>query len=630
MKNKVGRPFCLLLAVLLLALTCMPMPAAAADVDLEVTPDPNNHLDKAMTIFVGETLKLRVNLGPPVETIDMDPITGGIIHLNTGNINSSQVIEVTGLIAGTVELNFNCRWAYSYISGGKITFTVRQGFPITITQTAGGTVTPAGNSSGVLYVPPYNEPVFKAAADTGYHFDHFILDGSPVNSGSELALPPVSEPHSISVVFKPNSHLVTVVDGSGSGTYDYNSTVPITADPAPHGMHFVGWGGNIIFADPNAVSTSFVMPNDSVLIQVMYDYNIHTVTVNGGMGNGAYTYGDTVTITADAAPRGMRFQRWDAAGVTLANPRDETTSFSMPDGDVTVTAVYRKISVPGPGYTDAGLDLQSAAFDRNPDAADNRDVTVTLSPGSYSLDDIRLRGVLLTAGKDYSVSGGSYTFKKEFLTGLSEGDHRITFGMSGGTDPVLTVTVKDSTEAWSNPFSDVQPGDWFYGDVEYAHQKGLFLGTAENRFSPNTPVTRAMAVTVLGRAAGIDPSAHPDSAFDDVELNTYYAPYSAWAKELGIVEGIGDGLFAPGNPITREDLSLMFYRYADAMDITLDETREPGGFADQQSIRAYAGEAVDTLYRAGVINGKPGKLFDPRGTATRAETAAMLHRFPEV
>lgn len=173
-------------------------------------------------------------------------------------------------------------------------------------------------------------------------------------------------------------------------------------------------------------------------------------------------------------------------------------------------------------------------------------------------------------------------------------------------------------------------GDWFYGDVAYVNQKGLFLGTGDHMFSPGRPITREMAVTVLGRMADVDPAAYKKSAFEDVAENQYSMPYVAWAAEQGIVEGIGNNLFAPGKDITREDLCLMLYRYARAMDIRLPEITVPGSFGDGESIRPYARDAVAALAGAGVIQGKPGNLFDPKGTATRAETAAILRRISEI
>lgn len=455
MKKKAGRPVGLLLAILMLAAACLPVPAAAADMDLEVTvKGALNQFHETATIFVGETLKLNVILAPQVYDVDIAAKVPGFISSSKNNIKASQVIEVTGLTAGTDELEF-----YELIMGmpylaGKITFTVKKGNPVTVIQPAeGGHITPPGNTSGKVYVETGGEsPKFQAIPDAGYHFFTLYSDGTPWGTDN-LQYLTMTKPHALEAVFKPNSHLVTVNNGTGSGNHDYGSTVNIEADPAPAGMHFKEWQtSDVTLANPGDALTGFTMPDNAVALTAVYEANRHDVAVTGGSGGGNYGTGDTVSITADPAPRGMRFREWQTADVTLPDPSAASTGFTMPDHDVNLTAVYEKRPATTPGLVNAGLDMQSADFDRNPASAGHRDVSVTLSPGSYSLRGIRMRGVPLTAGKDYTVSGGSYTFASAFLGGLSEGVHPIAFDMSGGTDPVLTVTVTDSAEPWSNPF----------------------------------------------------------------------------------------------------------------------------------------------------------------------------------
>jgi hypothetical protein len=105
-----------------------------------------------------------------------------------------------------------------------------------------------------------------------------------------------------------------------------------------------------------------------------------------------------------------------------------------------------------------------------------------------------------------------------------------------------------------------------------------------------------------------------------------YAAYVEWARAAGIVSGVGDNLFDPDAPVSRQDLAVILHNYISFADKELPAKREYAGFADDADIAAYAGDAVRALYGAGVINGRPGNLFDPKGTATRAEVAAMLHR----
>jgi hypothetical protein len=155
-------------------------------------------------------------------------------------------------------------------------------------------------------------------------------------------------------------------------------------------------------------------------------------------------------------------------------------------------------------------------------------------------------------------------------------------------------------------------------------------GTSAGAFSPNLPMTRGMLATVLGRLAGINASLYTGAApFGDVDASQYYAPYVRWANANGIVNGTGGGVFAPGAPVSRQDLAVILTNYARYTGKPLSAKRAYSGFADAAAIAGYARAAVEAVCRAGIIGGKPGGLFDPEGGATRAETAAILRRFIE-
>jgi hypothetical protein len=177
-----------------------------------------------------------------------------------------------------------------------------------------------------------------------------------------------------------------------------------------------------------------------------------------------------------------------------------------------------------------------------------------------------------------------------------------------------------------NPYSDVAASGWFYGDAAFVSAHGLMTGTAADMFSPNASTTRAMLVTILFRLA--DPAKGANTTgFTDVPLGKYYSDAVAWAAENEIVSGVGGGRFAPDGNITRQDLAVILTRYAEYKGFTLAAAREYAAFGDDNAVSDYARAAVEICYRAGVISGKPDNLFDPKGEATRAEVAAMLHRF---
>ncbi len=185
---------------------------------------------------------------------------------------------------------------------------------------------------------------------------------------------------------------------------------------------------------------------------------------------------------------------------------------------------------------------------------------------------------------------------------------------------------------YKNPvpnFTDIN-GHWAKEHILFAVSRGLFSGTSETTFSPNTTLTRGMFVTALGRLAGINPADYQNRKFTDVKANAYYAPYVNWAASKGIVNGTGATTFAPDNKITREQMAVIMKNYADKMGYSIPKTLEAVTFADNAQISSWAKDAVKAMQQAGVLSGKANNLFDPKGNATRAEAATVLHRFVEI
>ena len=183
-------------------------------------------------------------------------------------------------------------------------------------------------------------------------------------------------------------------------------------------------------------------------------------------------------------------------------------------------------------------------------------------------------------------------------------------------------------ELVTNPvtFSDVSESFWGYDEVGFVAARELFQGVDDELFDPSGTMTRAMLVTVLGRLAGIDPADYDgQSAFSDVDADSWYGPYVAWAAENGVVEGVGDGPFAPDAPITREQMCTMLVRYLDSDQVELPEMTNPPVFTDQDQVSDWAVDAVDRFRRSGVVEGSDGE-FQPHDNASRAEVAAIFSR----
>ncbi len=173
---------------------------------------------------------------------------------------------------------------------------------------------------------------------------------------------------------------------------------------------------------------------------------------------------------------------------------------------------------------------------------------------------------------------------------------------------------------WENPFSDVKEKDWFYEDVKFVHTKGLMNGTSDTAFSPADPLTRGQIVTVLWRQAG-SPAPKTKNSFTDVQADWYYTDAIAWAAENKIVEGHGDGIFAPDDSVTREQVMAILYRYAATLGAVKDSKADVSGY----TFSDWAKPCVSWAKESGILQ-IGTDVSDLTGPASRAEIAAYLTR----
>ena len=184
---------------------------------------------------------------------------------------------------------------------------------------------------------------------------------------------------------------------------------------------------------------------------------------------------------------------------------------------------------------------------------------------------------------------------------------------------------------FENPFTDVSESDWFFNDVKFVYQNGLMNGTSATTFSPEGTTSRGMIVTILWRMAG-----SPDMEdkiwgypFADVDATAYYGTAVYWARLNGIAGGYDDATFGPNDPITREQMAAILYRYAQYKGYDVSAKADLNKFTDADEISNYALEALQWANAEGLIKGKGDGVLDPKGQATRAEAAAILTRFCE-
>ena len=261
-----------------------------------------------------------------------------------------------------------------------------------------------------------------------------------------------------------------------------------------------------------------------------------------------------------------------------------------------------------------------------------------ISPEQYVNE---LLGKILTVGKHGTVEpkltiqhiGKSVTFTFKPDTGYKVKDVKVD-GKSVGavttyTVSKLTVSTRIEVEFTDGklPFTDVTTADWFYNDVLFVYDEGLFAGTSDTTFSPNAAMTRAMLVTVLYRLEG-EPAVSGRSGFSDVTFNSYYEDAVTWAADNGIVTGTSTTTFSPNANVTREQMAAILYRYAQYKKYNTAASSSLNGFADYATVSGYAVTPMQWAVAEKLVNGSAGKLM-PTGNATRAQVAAILHRFVE-
>jgi len=203
-----------------------------------------------------------------------------------------------------------------------------------------------------------------------------------------------------------------------------------------------------------------------------------------------------------------------------------------------------------------------------------------------------------------------------------------------GTGYTVTLTAWSTPPKTENqntgagtPFTDVKADDWFFEAVVYVHEKGLMVGTADDKFSPNVELSRAMIVTILYHMMGepaVDDRAIP---FEDVQAGQWYTNAVIWAAKNEIVLGYGNGKFGTNDPVTKEQLAALIYRTQQADEKKPSDILMDFEWADWGSISDYAKSPVNVLTIQGIFRDIPGAAFNPQNPASRAEVASMLYRY---
>lgn len=397
------------------------------------------------------------------------------------------------------------------------------------------------------------------------------------------------------------------------------ATLTAPSEPTKEEHTFEGW-----YYDNNGENTEWNFETDrakyTMTLTAQWKANTYTVTVKDD-GNGtaladpaSAKMGAEVRLTA-MPNSGYHFKEWE---VIPDKVKIEDNKFTMPAAHVTVKAIFERNTSSGSGGGGGGgTTYYTLTFETN---------------GGDSMQAIRAaRGKTLdlsayTPMRDGYDFGGWYADKA--LT------QRITEIKLSGSKTVYADWKKrepNEPDAVKNPFADVNAGDWFYRDVLFSYEKGLMSGMDTAVFAPYANTTRAQIAVIFYRMEG-SPAVEGENSFTDVVRDSgtaWFYDAVTWAQKNGIMGGYGNSSFAPNDPITREQLAAIFYRYAQYKGY--DTTQ--GGMAirefdDYESISDYAMGAMAWAVNTGLVKGDSNLLY-PKGTATRAEIAALFHRFAE-
>lgn len=322
--------------------------------------------------------------------------------------------------------------------------------------------------------------------------------------------------------------------------------------------------------------------------------------------------------------------------LTITNTSSTSAKFTYVDEEVEITLakgdkIVFEYDKDIPGIYTITLDIDTnGKVTTTPAAGKNdtvkvgqgSDVKFTITPSTdYELDTIKL-DTKTVAEKDYTKSS----------TGV------VTYTLKSVTkSQKVTVTFKKSntTKNWNNPFTDVSATDSYYSAVKFVYENNLFKGTTTTKFGPDTTMTRAMFVTVLGRLAGVDVSRFKTSSYSDVPINattTWYAPYVEWATQMGLVEGYGDGTFGPDNKITHQQMYVLMYKYS--IFVENKKTNISGtsiNASDAEEVADWAKDAVKYASQQNfLVKVGTSSRINPTGEAKRSELAQLLEKYCDV
>ncbi|GAB1475738.1 hypothetical protein MASR2M70_05700 [Bacillota bacterium] len=341
-----------------------------------------------------------------------------------------------------------------------------------------------------------------------------------------------------------------------------------------------------------------------------------------------------VKVKVEAPPEAKKVEvALPAASIGTLAKQDEGTTMTVESGIGTITFDNKALSAIDQAATGAEITIVVSDVDKK-----ELDTEQKALVGDRPVVDLSV----LSGGKHISdFKGGSATVNIPYT--LAEGEKPegivIWYLADDGKlekkecayDPVtkMVTFVADHFSQYVLayfPFTDLKGGEWYYENAVYAYTNGLISGVTKDKFAPTNKTTRAMVVTILWRLEGQPKAAA--GAFNDVAKATWYTDAINWASANGIVSGYSDSKFGPNDTVTREQMAAIIYNYGSFKKYNMKGKADLGSFADASKVSAWAAAPVQWAVENGIITGT-GKGLNPKGSAERAQVAAILQRFIE-
>lgn len=574
------------------------------------------------------------------------------------------------------------------LTGGNYTFTASAGSSVSITvtakegyavtATASGNWTASGNSVSTTSLTNGGSISFTVAAKKLHDISASVSYVTGITqSGAYISANPsqAREGETVTVTVRLDGGLkvrsisggagveLKQISSSSSRYAQYTFTMPdrdvsinalieqgtysVTVGSSLHGKVelYVGYG-----KDPKALEYGDWV---EVYATPAYGYYLKSLKLNGNsvtFSGNTYSFQITedTTITAefsDSLYVETYYSSWNGTVVTYDRYWDKETEFDYgdtvyveitPKDGYTIDKISITDSVTGKSvsYTESSTEKNVYYFTmpEHPvrvkvefkegysiTVADTKYGKITVSEKNADKDD----RITITVEPDYGyqLTWLSIKAKDGTKVSYSEGYTKNTYYFYM---PDQDVTISATFSRGTLPFTDVKTTDWFYDAVSFTYNMGIMNGVETNKFSPSTTITRGMVVTMLWRMAG-EPYAS-GTYFDDVSYGRYYTTAVAWSARNNIIEGSGANTFGVNDPITREQLAVILYRYAKYMNYSTT-TSSLYGYDDANKVSSWAKDAMGWAVRNGVIGGVTNTTLCPNNTATRAEVAQMFMNF---